>query len=217
MGESVTFGPFRLFASARILERDGERLALGSRALDILIALIERAGEIVNHRELIARVWRGLVVDTGNLRVQITHLRKALGDGENGARYIANVPGQGYSFVARFGELPPSLAALDGKTTVAVSANQPTPRRFSNGVCRVDLHAIKDPALVVKMVASAVGIAPNNLNPLPALRGFLQTTELLLVLDNCEHVLEAAAALAESVSSKGTYSEKPGARQLSAA
>jgi DNA-binding winged helix-turn-helix (wHTH) protein len=73
---------------------------LGSRALDILIALVERAGEVVKHRELISHAWRGLVVDSGNLRVQVTYLRRSLGDGEQGARYIANVPGQGYSFVA---------------------------------------------------------------------------------------------------------------------
>ena len=106
IGDCVAFGPFRLFAAARILERDGVNLDLGSRALDILIALVERAGEIVKHRELIARVWRGLVVDTGNLRVQVTHLRKCLEDGRQGARYIANVPGQGYSFVAPIGAQP---------------------------------------------------------------------------------------------------------------
>lgn len=101
--ESVSFGPFCLFPRARVLRKSGIPVALGSRALDILIALVERAGEVVNHRELIARAWRGLVVETGNLRVQMTYLRRSLGDGEHGARYIANVPGQGYSFVATVG------------------------------------------------------------------------------------------------------------------
>lgn len=206
MPDCVTFGPFRLFPAARVLERDGINLALGSRALDILIALIERAGEIVKHRELIARAWRGLVVDTGNLRVQVTHLRKSLDDGKQGARYIANVPGQGYSFVAPLGVpqavLPPIVppSAATGRATVSVSASQYTSRKFTNGICCVDLGAVTDPAQVVSAVASAVGIAPENRNLLPVLRGFLRTTELLLVLDNCEHVLEAAAALAESVS-----------------
>ena len=75
-------------------------MQLGSRKLDILCALVAKAGHVVSHRELISVAWRGLVVDFGNLRVQITGLRKALGDGEAGARYIANIPGQGYSFVA---------------------------------------------------------------------------------------------------------------------
>lgn len=73
---------------------------LGSRALDILIALVDRAGEVVKHRELIARAWRDLVVESCNLRVQIVNLRRGLGDGERGERYTANVPGQGYTFVA---------------------------------------------------------------------------------------------------------------------
>lgn len=98
--ESVSFGPFSLSPRARVLCKAGTPVAVGSRALDILIALVDRAGEVVDHRELISRAWRGLVVDSGNLRVQVTYLRRSLGDGEQGARYIANVPGQGYSFVA---------------------------------------------------------------------------------------------------------------------
>jgi DNA-binding winged helix-turn-helix (wHTH) protein len=58
----ASFGPFRLSPATREIERDGVPLALGDRALDILIVLVERAGEIVSHRELISRVWRGLVV-----------------------------------------------------------------------------------------------------------------------------------------------------------
>jgi DNA-binding winged helix-turn-helix (wHTH) protein len=57
-------------------------LALGNRALDILIVLVERAGEVISHRELMARVWRGLAVEPGNLRVHITSLRRALGDSD---------------------------------------------------------------------------------------------------------------------------------------
>lgn len=98
--ESVSFGPFDLFPRARVLHKRGIPVILGSRALDLLIVLVERAGEVVDHRELISRAWRGLVVESGNLRVQMTHLRRSLGEGESGARYIANVPAQGYSFVA---------------------------------------------------------------------------------------------------------------------
>lgn len=68
--------------------------------MDILIALVEQSSEVVNHRELISRAWRGLVVESGNLRVQVLSLRRCLGDGKDGARYIANLPGLGYSFVA---------------------------------------------------------------------------------------------------------------------
>lgn len=97
---SVSFGPFRLIPTARILERNGLPLPLGNRALDILIVLVERAGEVVNHKELLSRVWRGLVVSPGNLRVHINSLRKVLKGSAEGTRYIANVTGQGYCFVA---------------------------------------------------------------------------------------------------------------------
>jgi DNA-binding winged helix-turn-helix (wHTH) protein len=98
--ERIAFGDFVLFPLARLLYRRGVPLDLGSRKLDILCTLAARAGQVVTNRELISAAWRGLVVDHGNLRVQITGLRKALGDGVKGARYIANVRGQGYSFVA---------------------------------------------------------------------------------------------------------------------
>lgn len=97
---SVSFGPFCLHGDARLLERDGKPVNLGSRALEILIALVECGGEVVSKRALMARVWDGLTVDEGSLRFQIASLRKALGDGHDGARYITNVPGRGYCFVA---------------------------------------------------------------------------------------------------------------------
>ena len=84
-----------------MIERDGVPLALGDRALDILVALVDRPGEVVSHRDLIARVWRDLVVSPGSLRVHMSALRRAFGDGEGGARYIENVTGQGYCFVAQ--------------------------------------------------------------------------------------------------------------------
>ncbi len=92
---TISFGPFRLSPATRVIERNGAPLALGDRALDILIALVERPGELVSQRELTTRVWRDLVVSPGNLRVHMSALRKALGDGENGARYIENVRGHG--------------------------------------------------------------------------------------------------------------------------
>jgi predicted ATPase/DNA-binding winged helix-turn-helix (wHTH) protein len=98
--EIISFGPFRLFATQRLLERDGVPLNLGSRALDLLITLVERAPEVVSKRELMAQVWPDLVVDEGSLRFHIASLRKALGDGQSGARYVRNVVGRGYCFAA---------------------------------------------------------------------------------------------------------------------
>jgi predicted ATPase len=89
---------------------------LGGRALDILIVLVEHAGEVVSKRELIAKVWPDVTVNDGSLRFHVAALRKALGDGEAGARYVANVPGRGYCFVAPISRpaAPQSDAALTG-------------------------------------------------------------------------------------------------------
>src|SRR5271168_1068938 len=95
----LSFGPFGLFPAERLLKKADKPIALGGRALDILIALVERAGEVVTNKELISAVWPDVVVEKGNLRFQMTTLRKTLGDGQAGARYISNVAGRGYCFV----------------------------------------------------------------------------------------------------------------------
>jgi DNA-binding winged helix-turn-helix (wHTH) protein len=98
--DALSFGPFSLFVAGRLLKRADEPVPLGSRALDVLIALTERAGEVVSYRELISLAWSNVKVDEANLRVQISALRKALSEGEHGARHISNVAGRGYCFVA---------------------------------------------------------------------------------------------------------------------
>jgi predicted ATPase/DNA-binding winged helix-turn-helix (wHTH) protein len=97
--EVISFGPFRLFAAQRLIERAGTPLHLGSRALDILVVLVEQAGQVVSKNELMARVWPGVTVDEGSLRVHVAGLRRALGDGES-AKYVTTLSGQGYCFVA---------------------------------------------------------------------------------------------------------------------
>src|SRR5580700_3812944 len=91
----VAFGPFRLSVGERQLKKADEPLQLGSRALDTLIALVERAGEVVTQEELLARVWPDVTVEEANLRVHIAGLRKALGEGREDARYIVTIPGRG--------------------------------------------------------------------------------------------------------------------------
>jgi len=98
--DTVSFGPFRLAPATREILRNGVPLSLGDRALDILIVLVEHAGEVVAHRDLMSRAWQGLVVSPANLRFHVALLRKTLGDGEDGARYIENVISRGYCFVA---------------------------------------------------------------------------------------------------------------------
>ncbi len=99
-GDCTEFGPFRLFPAERRLLKGETPVQIGSREFDILIALVERAGEVVTKRELFARVWPDVVVEESSLRVHVAGLRKVLADGQDQTRYIVNVPGRGYSFVA---------------------------------------------------------------------------------------------------------------------
>jgi DNA-binding winged helix-turn-helix (wHTH) protein len=96
----VSFGPFCLLPT-QLLLREGDRpVSLGSRALEILIALLERRGELVSKQDLMARVWPNVFVEPANLTVHMSALRRALRDGRDGHRFIVNIPGRGYRFVA---------------------------------------------------------------------------------------------------------------------
>jgi predicted ATPase/DNA-binding winged helix-turn-helix (wHTH) protein len=149
----LSFGPFSLFAAERLLKKADEPIPLGGRAFDILIALAERAGEVVTHKELISTVWPDVTVEEANLRFQMAALRKALGDGRDGARYVSNVAGRGYCFVAsitrsaaaptasitgitateRVRKLPPRLTRMVGRDdTVGSLAEQLQMWRFVN-------------------------------------------------------------------------------------
>jgi predicted ATPase/DNA-binding winged helix-turn-helix (wHTH) protein len=146
--ESFAFGAFRLIPAQRMLLEDGKPTRLGARALDILVTLVERAGETIRKDELIARTWPDTVVDEGALRVHVAALRKALGDGRAGKRYIANNPGRGYTFVApvtreqphpvsatpgvpAVNNLPVLLTRIVGRDgIIAALATQLTRRRF---------------------------------------------------------------------------------------
>ena len=95
----LRFGPFELSIGERVLRRDGRVLPLGDRALDILTYLADRPGEVIAKQELMDHVWSDVTVEEGSLRVHVAAIRKALGDGQFGNRYIANIKGRGYSFV----------------------------------------------------------------------------------------------------------------------
>ncbi len=242
--ETFVFGSFRLIPAERMLFDDGKPLRLGSRALDILISLVERAGETLTREQLIARTWPDTVVDEGALRVHIAALRKALGDGRAGRRYIANIPARGYSFVAPVtreqrqpaiastngaaepGNLPAPLtrivgrddviAALAaqlrrrrlltivgpggiGKTTVAVAAAESVSASYDDGVWFVGLASLPDPDLVASALGTVLGISLPGANPISGLAGWLRDKHALIVLDSCEHVIDAAAAIAEAI------------------
>ncbi|MGH9852468.1 MAG: winged helix-turn-helix domain-containing protein, partial [Blastocatellia bacterium] len=94
------FGPFRLDAAEHLLLRGGEAVPLTPKAFDLLLALVERHGHLLEKDELLKKVWPDTFVEEANLASNISQLRKALGDGENGQRYIETMPKRGYRFVA---------------------------------------------------------------------------------------------------------------------
>jgi DNA-binding winged helix-turn-helix (wHTH) protein len=126
----ISFGPFRATRARRLVERNGEAVRLGSRAFDVLVYLLEHAGQVVSHRALLEAVWPGTYVEEGNLRFQMAVLRKALGHGE--ATYIINVPGRGYCFTApiskqdevKHSPLPPGDVIVQPGSPAAPPANE---------------------------------------------------------------------------------------------
>lgn len=236
-----SFRSFRLLPSRRLLLDGDTPVRLGSRALEILIALIERPGELVSKKELISRVWPSTHVDEGNLKFQVSALRRALRDGRNGHRYLETSPGLGYRFVAAVtvkdeaAPLDPQPAALMhkhnlpgpltrligradlvtnlvdrlqsqrlltvvgpagiGKTSIAVAVAERLIGAYKHGVWLIDLAPIADPGLVPAALVSALRLKIPTDDPLPDLITSVRDMQMLLVLDNCEHVIEGAAAL----------------------
>jgi predicted ATPase/DNA-binding winged helix-turn-helix (wHTH) protein len=242
--ETFAFGSFRLIPAQRMLFEEGKPLRLGSRALDILVTLIESAGATIRKDQLIARTWPDTVVDEGSLRVHVAALRKALGDGQAGKRYIANIQGRGYSFIAPVtreqrppaiaptnetavrGNLPAlltrivgrddTIAALTaqlaqhrfltivgpggiGKTTVAVAVAETATASYEDGVWFAGLASLPDPDLVVSALATVLGISLPGANLVSGLTAWLRDKHALIVLDSCEHVIGAVAAIAEAI------------------
>jgi predicted ATPase/DNA-binding winged helix-turn-helix (wHTH) protein len=239
---TFSFGPFRLLPRQHLLLKDDISVPLGSRACEILVALVERAGELLDRNFLEARAWPGISVEESNLRAQITALRRVLAQGGAGVNYVVAVKGRGYRFdapVARSaggvvraqvvhkghnlpGRLTRPIGRSDviaavrnrlerrrfitiigpggiGKTTVALAVADKLLSSYKNGVRFVDLAPISDPMLIPNALAAVLGVAIRSENPYPALTSFLRDRRMLLVLDTCEHVLEASAKLAEEL------------------
>src|SRR5215470_15820271 len=127
------FGDFRLLAAQRRLtaRADGRAIELTSKALDTLHFLVQHPGELLDKSTLIAAVWPNVVVEENNLNQVVSALRRALGDGSGGRRFIVTVPGRGYQFVAPVREgrevhqaaplpVPAVHAAVGDRASIAV-------------------------------------------------------------------------------------------------
>jgi predicted ATPase/DNA-binding winged helix-turn-helix (wHTH) protein len=243
---ALRFGPYQLLPAERLLLESGKVVKLGDRAFDLLTLLVEKSGQVVSKDELIRRVWPTTVVEEINLRVHVAAVRRALGDGQGGNRYIVNAVGRGYSFVAKVTaepavapvkadssapatsshNLPSSLTRMlgrsnelqalirlarsqrfltivgpagVGKSTVALAVARELLNDFPDGIRFVDLAAISSPALVPTSFATALGLSISASSPLEDLIAFLKDKIALLVLDNCEHLVDEVASVVETL------------------
>ena len=263
MPATFRFGAIEVQPATQQLLIAGEPAALGARAFDLLLALIERRERLVSKDQLLDIVWRGRVVEEANLHVQVSSLRKLLGPA-----VISTIPGRGYRFVAALEEgigdngsaladrlptaassaaseatspeamspeaTPPAPGNLGlhrqpllgrevelqallalvqaqrlvtvvgaggmGKTALAQVAAQALRTQWRHGAWWVDLASVSDPALLPQAVAQALRIARPAAGLTTAhLASVLASMSLLLVLDNCEHVIDAAGAFAAQI------------------
>jgi predicted ATPase/DNA-binding winged helix-turn-helix (wHTH) protein len=223
----------------------GKPVHIGSRALDLLIALVERPGELLSKDELISRAWPNTHVIEGNLKFQVFALRRALREGQKGRRYLETIPGRGYRFIGdviaevaaasspapaspprTMHNLSPRLTPLIGrdvvvaklenqlaakrlitivgpggigKSSVAVVTAERLVGAYADGVWSVDLARLNDPALLVGAVAAAVHSNLNPQDPLESLVAVLGSTRMLLMFDNCSHLIDAVAGLVVAI------------------
>ncbi|MEO8857594.1 MAG: winged helix-turn-helix domain-containing protein [Burkholderiaceae bacterium] len=244
---SYRFDRFEARPAQRLLLDDGAPQAVGARAYDLLLALIERRDRVVPHDELLGVVWPGLVVDENNLRQHVSTLRKLLGAGA-----VLTVAGRGYRFgrvleestiasaqgpvpmasacgpssgvsgnlpvnkptlIGREADLSAVMTLLNGthlltlvgaggvgKTRMALEVADHVTAEFPDGVYIVELAPVTDASLVVGTVASTLEVHEEATRPLlDTLLEFLRRRRMLLILDNCEHLIEACAAFAEQV------------------
>src|SRR6266481_3512373 len=239
----LRFAPFELSIGERTLRRDAQVLPLGGRALDILIYLADRPGEVIAKQELIDHVWSDVTVEEGSLRVHVAAIRKALGDGQFGNRYIANIKARGYSFVGtvvplacstesrndkfrhqgRLSVRPTMMIGREtvvsevsdklrderfvtllgpggiGKTTIALAVRRAAAEEFGGKVYFVDFESLTDSRHVAGAVATSLGVALKSNDPGLELVDLVRSRKLLIILDSCEHVIEAVASLAEQL------------------
>lgn len=147
----TSFGDFRLYPGRHLLVRDQDPVPIGSRALDILIALTERPGELLTKDELIARAWPNTIVEESNLRAQIAVLRRALSEEQSAARYIAAVPARGYRFIA-----PISRSELPNRAAADAAPNN-LPRQLTRLIGREEAIEILEGRVQRSRLISIVG------------------------------------------------------------
>ncbi len=250
--EVLEFGPFRMERWNRSLMRDGAPVHLRQREFDILVLLIENADRFVSKGEITRQIWPNAQVDDANVRVHISAIRRALGDGNGKARLIRSGTRDGYCFAAvvrrfeagsaddpsalRFPRMPDTRRSNDnlpvsrkvavgrsvdiqsltdripdqrlisivgpggiGKTTVALEVADVIKTGFSDGVHFVNLASLTDPQAISSTIMTSLGIDCTSSDPDLHFIEYLNAKSLLLVFDNCEHLIDAVAMLVEKI------------------
>jgi predicted ATPase/DNA-binding winged helix-turn-helix (wHTH) protein len=250
------FAEYRLDPGQRVLTRHGAPVELGSRAMDVLLALLRRHGEVATKAAIMADVWPGTIVEDNNLTTQIAGVRRALGEATgSAARFIVTIPGRGYRFVAELRRIPtadaapPATAAsgaapdrpLDaersnlplqsssfigrerelaelrtrlrdralvtlvgaggvGKTRTALKLAESVLDEFPDGVFLLELAPLTEDSRIAEALCRLLGVPATGDRPAEQVAvAMLRRKTMLLVLDNCEHVLGGAAPLVAAI------------------
>lgn len=248
---AFVFGPFLLNVERRELMLHDIPVTLGQRAIEVLLALVSRSGQLVTKDEIMDAVWPGTTVEENNLQVHISVLRKTFALAADPKSFLLTVAGRGYRFVApvrplesvpnqskQVPDISPAQNARRttnllqqltsfigrhremeriarqlrqhrlltltgtggiGKTRLAIEAGWQLASDYTDGVWMVDLAVLQDPMLVPTTISTVLGLNSSLAGGLRAAAAELSEKHLLLILDNCEHVIGEAANCAEAL------------------
>ena len=225
----ISFGPFRLDSANRRLHHGEHVVPLRPKTFAVLEHLTARPGHLVTKEQLLAAVWPDTAVTDTVLKVCIREIRDAIGDDAESPRYIETAHRLGYRFVGHVSttNLPAAVSRLigrqdelaaisdelgrarlvtltgsggSGKSRLAIEVADSLGDRFEHGIWWIDLAPVGDERFVPQAVAIALGVRDQSGQSLTSLLGrFLAASETLLVVDNCEHLIGAAASLIQTL------------------